>query len=94
MLSQTSLCPSRSPRVESQCGLDTGIPAVQPCQMSSGCFPISRAYPWAEESSDFFWEVCVGLGRGGRNRAFDHSYLKTVNGQVQGLGRGWGLSWD
>lgn len=37
-----------------------------------------------------FWEVCVGLGRGGRNRAFDHSYLKTVNGQVQGLGRGWG----
>lgn len=50
--------------------------------------PMSRGKQW------LFWEVCGGLGRGGRDSVFGHSYLKTVNGQVQGLGRGGGLSWD
>lgn len=50
--------------------------------------PMGRGKQW------LFWDVYVGLGRGGRDSVFDHSYLKMVSGQVQGLGRGWELSWD
>lgn len=59
------------------------------CPLAVFLHPGPIGLPKARGKQWLFWEVCVGLGRGGRNRAFDHSYLKTVNGQVQGLGRGW-----